>query len=335
MSKVAFPYKKLFMKEPDYYFDNLVSKSYLVSNEFLPKNKASRDWKIDDSLVYLCTNDDAYQKCNIITDYFTESVRIKCKLCYSKSPADAWKEDKFRSDVVKSLKLRKKKCTARNLREEIYKSVPECTNFKVSIAMEVYKLFDAKVVFDPFSGWGDRMIGAAAAGVKKYVSTDTNTDLVDGYLQIRKFLKTKSKIHLKLHFMPIEMYSAKEFVDDFKSDPPDLIFSSPPFFNFEKYSKADVSTSDTLDKYSEWRDNWFFPVIDRLWGMLAPSGNLAIHLSSMECNMATDLQKFMDVRKRDMRGVIACGAGTKKPLPILVWKKRKDEDVIIMPRAKK
>ena len=34
-----FPYKRTFMNEPMYYFDNLRTKSYLMSNEFIPVKK--------------------------------------------------------------------------------------------------------------------------------------------------------------------------------------------------------------------------------------------------------------------------------------------------------
>ncbi len=45
-----FPYKQTFMKDPMYYFNNLRTKSYLVSNEFILVNDATfgdNQWKYD------------------------------------------------------------------------------------------------------------------------------------------------------------------------------------------------------------------------------------------------------------------------------------------------
>lgn len=351
---VNFPYKRLFMKEPSYYFDNLKSRTYLISDEFLPDNSARMDWKLDGRCVYICMKSDAYSKCNMLTDYYTEKPRMQAHLKGHKSPFEVWNNDKQRDRIIDTVKKSGLKLTAKNLREGIYKSVSECSNFKITTAQEMYLFFEARVVFDPFGGWGDRMIGAAAAGVQKYCCTDINQDLIAGYNEMANMLRKKSKTQIGYRFMPIERYSVDEFKSDFGSEAPDCIFTSPPFFDYEIYSpdrdrersgsaQTDNETDTKLGNakaverhghYEDWRDNWLYPVLDRVWGMLKPGGYFAIHLSGVRCRMSVDIQEFMATRGRKFRGIIACGFDKKFPLPVLVWQKNKKDHILLLPPAK-
>ena len=330
---VNFPYKRLFMKEPNYYFDNLRSRTYLISDEFLPDNDARLTWKFDGRCVYICMKSNSYPRCNMLTDYYTEEIRMKAHVNGHKSPYEVWNNDKQRDKIIDMVKKSGKKPTAKNLREGIYKTVPECSNFKITTAQEMYLFFEAKVVFDPFGGWGDRMIGAAAAGVQQYCCTDINQDLIVGYNKMANMLREHSKTQIGYRFMPIERYSVNEFKSDFGSEAPDCIFTSPPFFNYEIYSDNGKSGSGQ-ESYNKWRDTWFYPVIDRVWGMLKPEGYFAIHLSGIRCKMSIDLQDFMTARGRKFKGFIACGFDRKNPLPVLVWQKNRDDHILILPPAK-
>jgi len=66
--------------------------------------------------------------------------------------------------------------------EEIYQKSGVANGFNPAIARYLCEKFGAKSVFDPCMGWGDRLIGCMAAGVKKYVGYDTNTKLEEKYI---------------------------------------------------------------------------------------------------------------------------------------------------------
>ena len=338
-----FPYKRTFMNEPMYYFDNLRTKSYLMSNEFIPVNDANfgdNQWKYDNRTLYICMHRDVYDDCDIITDYYTEYARIKASVKGHKSPYEMWQDPKFRANVdaiAKKYNSKKVKLVhpMSIQREVIYANIKECTNFKVSAAVEIYKLFNAKIVFDPFGGWGDRMIGAAAANLIKYVCTDINTELEKGYAEMSEMLNTNSDSIIKYRIMPIEKYSLLEFKEDFGSNAPDCIFTSSPFHNYEIYNIE----NPIIESYESWLNEWLLPVIDRLWNMLKPMGYLALHLPSVSNNkggskkssldMSSDLLKYQSQHNRKFNGIIACGYDKKFPLPIYVWHKRNNEPILI------
>ena len=356
-----FPYKRTFMKDPMYYFNNLRTKSYLVSNEFIPVNDATfgdNQWKYDNRTVYVCMHRDVYDDCDMITDYYTEYARIKASVRGNKSPYEMWQDPKFRThmDVIAKkynsekyksgmhIGLNRKSKTKDhddldNQREAIYANIKECTNFKVSAAVEIYKLFNAKIVFDPFGGWGDRMIGASAADVIKYVCTDNNKELEKGYMEMSEMLNSNSKTVTKYRIMPIEKYSLLEFKEDFGANAPDCIFTSSPFHNYEVYN----IDNPIIESYELWFNEWLLPVVDQLWGMLKPMGYLALHLPSVarvqtikpnnlkksSLDMSADLLKYQSLHNRKFNGIIACGYDKKFPLPIYVWQKRNNEPILI------
>lgn len=334
-----FPYKRTFMKDPKYYLNNLKTKNYLMSTEFIPINSASSGdmaWKYDNRIVYVCMHRDVYEECDMITDYFTEYARVKASVRGKKSPYKMWQDPKFRSYI---LKIAKKFKSQNNIvineiyREAIYANIKECTNFKVSAAVEIYKLFNAQIVFDPFGGWGDRMVGASAAGVLKYVCTDINENLEKGYAELSEFLHTSGDTEIKYRIMPVEKYTLQEFKEDFGTNAPDCIFTSSPFHNYEIYN-TDIPI---IESYETWIQDWLLPIIDRLWGMLKPMGYLALHLPTIagekhkgnSLDMATDILKHQSTHNRKFNGIIACGYDKKAPLPIYVWQKRHNEPILI------
>lgn len=209
-------------------------------------------------------------------------------------------------------------------REKIFKKCRECTSFKVSLATEIYKLFECKIAFDPFGGWGDRMIGAAAAGVTKYVCVDANKSLDKGYQDIRTFLGTVSNMKIYYNLMQTENYGVEDFKKDFVNEAPDLIFTSPPFHDFEQYSNHEDSCKYT--KFEDWI-KWMFQILDRCWGMLRPDGHIALYLSSINCDIAKRIKTFMESRGRKFCGVISCSTRYKRPLPLFVWKKTSNEKI--------
>ena len=334
-----FPYKRIFMKNPMYYFNNLKTKSYLMSNEFIPVNDASfgdNIWKYDNRVLYICMHRDVYDECDIITDYFTEYARIKASVRGNKSPYEMWQDPKFQSHITSiAKKYNSKQNKLREFqREAIYANIKECTNFKVSAAVEIYKLFNAQIVFDPFGGWGDRMIGAVAANVIKYVCTDINENLEKGYAEISEFMHTaKCETLIKYRIMPVEKYKLSEFKEDFGKNAPDCIFTSSPFHNYEIYNIDNL----IIESYEKWLDDWLLPIIDQLWGILKPMGYLALHLPATSntskkrssLDMATDLLKYQSRHNRKFNGIIACGYDNKFPLPIYVWQKRNNEPILI------
>jgi len=204
---------------------------------------------------------------NSLTDYFTEKERVKCNIGNFITPLKYWQINK-----KNLLKLQ----NIYNIREQIFKETKLCNNFRVSVAITILKTFNVKKWLDISAGWGDRLLSAILYKVKFYCGVDPNKDLHKHYLEmINTFVTPKNK----KNFILIEDGFETAKLPNIKYD---LVFSSPPFFDLEKYSKYE---NDSLVKYNnekDWVDKFLMVSIYKAIGYLEKNGHLILYLHSSE-----------------------------------------------------
>jgi hypothetical protein len=131
------------------------------------------------------------------------------------------------------------------------------TNFMPGYAKALYRHFNASSVLDPCSGWGDRLLGAAVCStVSKYVAFDPNRSLRPGYVDtlaacgydMTELTSTSIKFsnNFELHALPFEIGALRIENDSF-----DLVFTSPPFFDYEMYNPLNPDYKDWLTEFYE------------------------------------------------------------------------------------
>lgn len=191
---------------------------------------------------------------NSVVDNYSFKCRMKCKIG-NKSPEE-YKED----NPNKSWK-------------EIYKSVGECTNFNISRVVYLIKyLFPDNYHdiswLDPSAGWGSRLLGAIALQIKKYRATDPNSCLEPVYKKMIEQLSNGGDY--KVIRSGFENYKI--------DDKYDLVFTSPPFFDFETYSNNDEQSIKVHKTEKAWTDNFLVPLIKRGKEALKPNGYLVLYI---------------------------------------------------------
>lgn len=142
--------------------------------------------------------------------------------------------------------------------------------FRPTVAKYIYDNYCPKggATWDPCAGYGGRMLGALAAGVR-YIGTDVEPETVEG----NKLLANLVGMHAEIHLCPAE---------DF--DPPfvDLVFTSPPYFNRELYSHG---VSQSWVKYSEfdlWIEGFLRVLIRKAKHSLNPNGHLVLNVADIK-----------------------------------------------------
>ena len=101
-----------------------------------------------------------------------------------------------------------------------------------SLAKFVIEKLRGSRVLDFSAGWGDRLVGAAAAKtVLSYQAFDPNTDLIAGHTAIIERLVDEPR---RKNFSVI--YEPAQHVELPYGRTYDLIFTSPPFFDLEIYT---------------------------------------------------------------------------------------------------
>jgi len=145
-------------------------------------------------------------------------ARMACDSLTSPSPIRNWYQEKHRLTLENSKFFADNPKTAMALRKYI------ASQFRPTAALAIYEMFNAKSVYDPCGGWGDRLVAAMAMGID-YHCRDTNPLVLAGDSAMQQSYKYDGKISFE--YEPSEKTSPKGAYD--------LVFTSPPYWKAEKY----------------------------------------------------------------------------------------------------
>jgi len=201
---------------------------------------------------------------NQLTDLFTETVRVKCRFGNKESPLNYFQKNKKQ--------LLEKTKDPFELREIIYRETKLCNNFKISVALSVLKLFKPKKWLDISAGWGDRLLAAIFYNVDTYFSVDPNIELHPGYKKIIETFVSKKKRN-NFIIMPEGFEKVKIPSNDF-----DIVFSSPPFFDLEKYSEFKNNSLSKYKNAESWYKNFLLVVLEKAYLHLKVGGHMVLYI---------------------------------------------------------
>ena len=185
-----------------------------------------------------------------------------------------------------------------------YISVP--INFPPLTAKYIYEKYtdhlvgkaDPIVVYDPSSGWAGRILGAMTVSTDRkihYVGTDPNPDNIhtDGkskYEHVADFVNTHTYRNNPLFGQQNTYDVYQEGSEEIHKHPRfqqykgnvDLIFTSPPYFNREKYSNDDKQSAIKYgSSYKSWRDGFLIPTLNTCVEWLKPGGYLLWNIADV------------------------------------------------------
>ena len=300
-------------------------------------------------ILLITKHPDDYEQMDVICDYFQEEMRLKSKRKDQEiSPLDWWYSNR-NMELLQYLFKGKQSFDSFNMREGIYHLVKECTQFKPTVALSLFQLLHAKRVLDFCAGWGDRLIAAIAADLEFYCGVDPNMELAKGHQEIIETLCTSDnrKDRFKIVYAPFQsavIPSESQF---------DLVFTSPPFFDFEIYTQLPGQSVSDHPQLYDWMVSFLFCSIEKSWNLLAYDGHLAIHIVDVyktrvveamnlfiqvkTLNCFSCIESVLQLQKSKMLtlycfaqaklpgskycGVIGSIGHSAKILPIWVWKK--------------
>jgi len=215
---------------------------------------------------------------NKASDYFHQVERWKCDATGYPSPQKTWETERFRLTLFKALfSLKVKEINPTVLRNLISLRKYIAAQFRPSAAKYIYDYFQAETVLDFSMGWGDRILGAHASEyVKKYVGFDPNLNLIQGYVnQIKQYQNIGTPMKFKLVPWCAENPQI-ELQDEF-----DLVFTSPPYFDKEKYDQSEQQSYKKYKSFDSWMNDFLFKTIELRTTNLKSGGHLVINVSDI------------------------------------------------------
>ena len=156
------------------------------------------------------------------------------------------------------------------------------SQFKPSIAKGFYDYFKSVNVLDFSAGWGDRLAGFyCGETTKSYVGIDPNTlnhpnyqRQVEFYKENQTFFEEPKEVEFICE--PAEDVDYSKYENYF-----DTIFTSPPYFNVEKYSDEDTQSYIRYKDIDSWNKNFLHKTIEKIIPTLKKDGILAINIADV------------------------------------------------------
>ena len=156
------------------------------------------------------------------------------------------------------------------------------SQFKPSIAKAFYDYFGSNNVLDFSAGWGDRLAGFyCGETTKSFVGIDPNSTNHPNYKRQVEFYKKhqtffEEEKQVELICSPAEDVDYSEYENYF-----DTIFTSPPYFDVEKYSDEDTQSFKRYTTIDSWNENFLHKTIGKLIPTLKKGGILAVNIADV------------------------------------------------------
>ena len=290
-----------------------------------------------------------YDSMDQLTDYFTESQRMAAGRIDKnyKTPLDLWamtspKDEVMMREILGELLKSTDGLTHRSFRDAFWKTGLEANSFKTTVASSVYWYFDAKRILDISAGWGDRLMASMAHRAERYLAYDPNINLKPGHDEMKRVFAGDYVDRYEVRYTGFE-------TGDLGHETFDLIFTSPPYFNFEQYSKDSkgaTSTGQSMETYPRF-NLWFVRFLcislSKAWANLSTNGNMVIHITDIGGVKDAERNMIVEPMILYVLGYCACSGFdgvmgtigyTGRPRPMWVFHKYGDETDNVAKKAR-
>lgn len=329
---LEYPWRRMFKTEDDLQRAftavraarlNIVPTRYRIIN--MPQlSPAALQYRGRQVLIALDPAD--YETMNWMSDWFNERARLQCKR-YDEplSPMEYWV--RYKDGIVDSIPP--ERLTPRALSDAVYEKVMGCNNFRPGLMRAMIAHFRGANrasnpapyrVLDFSAGWGDRLIGALAAGAD---ATDTRTggadldptasllaalgdDRVGGSASSGGADSTSaSSDSAPVHYTGVDpnpetQEGYREIIRTFGGESDiiqapfqradlshipdgtiDLVLTSPPYFALESYGEDEGQSIVEFPELDGWFSGFLMTSLRRCWEKLAVGGHMVIVINNI------------------------------------------------------
>ena len=223
---------------------------------------------------------------NSSSNYFQQKNRWSVDGSVSPGPQRTWENEKFMTSLMGSAySLKMPKINRNALRTMIGLRKYICAQFKPNVSKVLYDKLRSKNVLDFSAGWGDRLAGFYASDYTEfYLGIDPRKENHPIYNEQSEFYDTHKSMFepkKKVEFIcsPAEDVDFTKYNDTF-----DTVFTSPPYFNVERYSYDDTQSWVKYKEINEWNEHFLQRTLKNLWCSVKSGGYLLVNISDVYTN---------------------------------------------------
>ena len=156
---------------------------------------------------------------------------------------------------------------------KLYSGAQCVSNFRPTAAAALYLAFAGvgATVLDMSCGYGGRLLGAIRAGVH-YIGFEPCVETFDGLHQLAADFSS--------HDQDVDLFLAGSETMELSNEV-DFAFTSPPYFDTEKYSADATQSYIKFPTKKEWVDGFLFETLRRTHRALRNNGMMAINVQDV------------------------------------------------------
>ena len=214
-------------------------------------------------------------------NYFPHWVEVQCGS--SKMPPMGYFNDDtmlkgiIRKTWIWQLNYGRNRFTENRFRQclKLYQGSQGVSNFRPTAAKVIYEKFGGETIWDMSCGWGGRLLGfLASSNTKHYIGTEPSSKTYDGLMEMKKDFSYLGK-QVDIYKLGSEVYvPEKESLD--------LCFTSPPYFNTEKYSDEETQSYIKFPTQDEWVEGFLRKTIQNCRYGLKPNRYMLINIADVK-----------------------------------------------------
>ena len=234
---------------------------------------------------------------NKSSNYFQQENRWSVDGTISPGPLRTWNTEKFMISLMgAAYTLKFPKIDKSTLRTMLGLRKYICSQFKPNAAKALYDYFNVKNVLDFSAGWGDRLAGFyASMNTELYVGIDPRKENHPIYEQQARYYDShltffENEKKVKFHCDAAEDFNYDDYEDTF-----DIVFTSPPYFNVERYSYDDTQSWVRYKNIDAWNTQFLQRTLDNLWPTIRSGGKLCVNISDVNAQNGNSKKEWVQI----------------------------------------
>lgn len=259
-----------------------------------------------------------YEKYNLISDYFIERERIRAY-----RGDDPLRETLYDYWLANRARITgdSREYDVKLAREVLYREKLEVGTFRPTVAIGIFELARQYIfshartvewVLNPCAGWGDRLIGAMAYGVRGIVDVDPNPALGREYERIEQWARemrnadetnastssraTTERRYFAQPFEDVPEHALREALREIGCTRGefDLAIIAPPYFDLEVYVPGHADQSiERYPTFERWYSEFLIPLILKSARVLRQGGVIALIINQSPDARTNESARFL------------------------------------------
>jgi len=251
-----------------------------------------------------------------------------------RSPFERFQDDEMlRLMIRKALRVFPERfaVNASNLRRilQTYSRTARVSNFRPTAAKALYARYSGAGdrILDFSSGYGGRLLGCLTLP-REYVGIDPCTAQIAG---LHRMVTRLHRLVSPPGGAQVHQACAEDFLPQLPAQSCALVFSSPPYFDNERYSQEPTQSYRKFPRYDCWLEGFLRPVIEQAHRILEPQGFFVVNVVNLNGYPLADdtfrlaAKLFSPVTthrlRLSQRPYLRGGFGTHRSEPIFVFRK--------------